>query len=157
MKKILLSLLFMSFCVGKIVASDEESIDEFMMDWLEGGHLGDSSDDEVDGFVLVNPYRSSPGIINRRVRFKYNNGKSNKGKSINLSDLYDFESLQRRLRNAFDLDDYDNIIFLDQEGKAIESLEGLKNYLEEKAKYRPRNRPESISFTVESSEEQQAS
>jgi hypothetical protein len=166
MKNIFLHLLFLMVAQGILLASDASSFTESessslwsltsFYDSSEDGSEDCSEDGDSDRLRYEN-YRSRPGIVNGSFLFKNHDREKNEMQPVDLADLFDFESLEERLREQFDLDDRDQIVILDKEKRRINSLEDLRDHLSEMNRFRGRLRPQVVPFTVSSSESERAS
>jgi len=160
-----MSMLFLVSASSVLIASDQSSTDSeaslLMSDdscdlynWYDSGK---SNECPTENKLSYRDYRSSPGVINAGYLFKCRDGINNPIKYVDLSDLFEFENLEERLREQFDLDDRDQIIIHDQKGSRINSLEDLRDYLVVKKQFWGRIRPVIVVFTVLSKESEKAS
>ena len=73
-------------------------------------------------------YRPAEGILNQPALFKLEE-RRRMSRLIQLGDIHHFEELKIRLREAFDLDDFDQLFMFGTFQDRIDSLESLSAYL----------------------------
>ena len=84
-------------------------------------------------------YRPAEGILNQPALFKLEE-RRRMSRLIQLGDIHHFEELEIRLREAFDLDDFDKLFMFGTFQDRIDSLESLSAYLNKPGVERDRAR-----------------